>query len=118
MQGYKNGDIAENLVHGAGKTRTSNLLARQRHPRDNSTAPTTTALLINNGAPTDFGLVEMQTDDTLFVGQPPFVTNEQKEIEIAGLRTRPVQTPTTTNALEVNGCTLTMVGNMDGETDT
>lgn len=62
-----------------------------------------------------FGIVAMQTDDTLYLGTPSFVTAEQKAIEDAKFRCKELSTLSATHPLEFNGSTIRMIGEMDGQ---
>lgn len=72
------------------------------------------SLLITDGPKDEFGLLGMQTDETLFVGTPAFVNKEEKEIQNVTFLTNPITILSPKNQLEFNGCTITMVGKMDG----
>ena len=77
---------------------------------DMSTSTYDPCLLIANGDKNNFGLVGMQTDDTLMLGTVTFAANEEKEIQMAKFRTKPKTTLSPEISLDFNGCTLTMEG--------
>ncbi|KHJ33034.1 hypothetical protein EV44_g5522 [Erysiphe necator] len=54
-----------------------------------------------------FGLVGMQTDDTLILGNKNFILLENDEIINANLLAKPIQTLSSENPLVFNGCILT-----------
>lgn len=102
--------IAESGVHW--------FVTYQNHHKDKLDMAQSTfdpCLLITKGDKHKFGLLGMQTDDTLFLGQPAFVAAEQKEIEISGFKTKPVQTLSPETPLEFNGSTIRQHGKMDGQ---
>jgi len=53
-----------------------------------------------------FGLVGMQTDDTLFLGDEAFMTRENEELNKANLLAKPVEILSTEKPLIFNGCKL------------
>lgn len=55
-----------------------------------------------------FGMVGMQTDDTLIVSSPKFSIKEQEEIEKAKFDTKEKQSLSPTSKLNFNGCTVVM----------
>ncbi|KAF7570061.1 hypothetical protein PtrM4_100630 [Pyrenophora tritici-repentis] len=55
-----------------------------------------------------FGIVGMQTDDTLMLGTPAFSSREEKKIQKAEFRSKPKARLTPEVQLDFNGCTLTM----------
>ena len=55
-----------------------------------------------------FGIVGLQTDDTLFIRDRRFVDLEDKELTAAGLVAKPAQTLTPQTPLAFNGCKLVM----------
>ena len=55
-----------------------------------------------------FGMVGMQTDDTLIVASPDFSAKEQKEIEKAKFDTKEKQVLSSKSSLNFNGCIVTM----------
>lgn len=55
-----------------------------------------------------FGMVGMQTNDTLIVASPDFSTKEQKEIEKAKFDTKEKQVLSSKSLLNFNGCIVTM----------
>ena len=67
-------------------------------------------LLITNGAKEEFGMVAMQTDDTLILGTRSFTAKEEKEIQIAKFRTKPTKFLSPDVSLEFNGCILLLEG--------
>ncbi|KAF1934523.1 hypothetical protein EJ02DRAFT_203408, partial [Clathrospora elynae] len=54
-----------------------------------------------------FGLVGMQTDNTLMLGTATFSSLEEKKLEIAQFRSKPKTVLTPDTQLDFNGCTLT-----------
>lgn len=81
---------------------------------DMSTSTFDPCLLVSNPTATGFGLVGIQTDDTLILSSPSFKTAEYKAIEDAELRGKVPQGLTPKDPLDYNGCTIHMVGQMDG----
>ncbi|KAF1934527.1 hypothetical protein EJ02DRAFT_461112, partial [Clathrospora elynae] len=68
-------------------------------------------LVTNANADADadsFGLVGMQTDNTLMLGTATFSSLEEKKLEIAQFRSKPKTVLTPDVQLDFNGCTLTM----------
>ncbi|KAF7579219.1 hypothetical protein PtrM4_034590 [Pyrenophora tritici-repentis] len=55
-----------------------------------------------------FGIVGMQTDDTLMLGTPAFSLLEEKKIQKAEFRSKPKSVLTPEIQLDFNGCTLTI----------
>ena len=55
-----------------------------------------------------FGIVGMQTDDTLMLGTTEFSSLEEKKIQKAQFRSKPKAALTQEVQLDFNGCTLTM----------
>jgi hypothetical protein len=53
-----------------------------------------------------FGIVGLQTDDTLFIGDDKFIEIEDKELKAAKLTAKPAQTLTPDDPLAFNGCKL------------
>ncbi|KAM4056999.1 polyprotein [Hirsutella rhossiliensis] len=56
--------------------------------------------------PAGFGMVAMQTDDTLLLASPEFAAAEEREIQKAKLRSKPRSQLSAATPLEFNGCTL------------
>jgi len=75
---------------------------------DMSTSTYDPCLLITNNSATAFGIVGMQTDDTLMLGTTEFSSLEEKKLEKAQFRSKPKATLTPEVQLDFNGCTLTM----------
>jgi transposase InsO family protein len=68
-------------------------------------------LLITNGSSHEsFGIVGMQTDDTLILSTPAFSAMEQEKLEQAAFRSKPKTTLSKDTQLEFNGCTLSTKG--------
>ncbi|RKF57503.1 putative glycosyl transferase [Golovinomyces cichoracearum] len=65
-------------------------------------------LLITKGQDGTIGIVGMQTDDTLVLGNNKFINKEASELDKANLLAKPIEKLTTKNPLLFNGCTLTM----------
>ncbi|KAF7567022.1 DUF1421 multi-domain protein [Pyrenophora tritici-repentis] len=76
---------------------------------DMSTSTYDPCLLITNSDDADvFGIVGMQTDDTLMLGTTAFLSREEKKIQKAQFRSKPKAMLTPEVQLDFNGCTLTM----------
>lgn len=69
-------------------------------------------LLVSESADDHFGIVGMQTDDTLGLSDVNFVKKEDEELRRANFAVKPKEVLTTNNPLSFNGGTLTI----DGET--
>ncbi len=69
-------------------------------------------LLLTDGGPGDFGMVGLQTDDTLAVSTPAFSSAEDTALAEAKFRAKPKDTLSADKPLEFNGCTLTMDGDV------
>ncbi|KAF1937732.1 hypothetical protein EJ02DRAFT_324136, partial [Clathrospora elynae] len=67
-------------------------------------------LLITNGGPEAFGIVGLQTDDTLAIGTPAFSSAEEAALQKADFRAKPKDRLSEEMPLEFNGCTLTLRG--------
>ena len=67
-------------------------------------------LLVTTRSHNDFGMVGMQTDDTLILATPKFSILEMKKLEEAGFRSKPKTSLSRDAPLEFNGCTVTMTG--------
>ena len=67
-------------------------------------------LLITRDENGPFGLVRMQTDDTLFLGDNEFVKQEDVELKTAKLLAKPSEQLTGDNPLLSNGCKLMING--------
>jgi hypothetical protein len=65
-------------------------------------------LITNNSSEDSFGIVGMQTDDTLILSTPAFSALEQEKLEQAAFRSKPKTTLLPETALEFNGCTLSI----------
>jgi hypothetical protein len=65
-------------------------------------------LLVTNSDIDVFGIVGMQTDDTLMLGTAAFLSLEEKKIQKAQFRSKPKAALTLEVQLDFNGCTLTM----------
>ena len=63
-------------------------------------------LLFTNSDPAAFGIVGIQTDDTLILATEAFLSKEDKELRKAKLLAKPQELLTPENALQFNGCTL------------
>ncbi|KAJ5135452.1 uncharacterized protein N7515_004730 [Penicillium bovifimosum] len=57
-----------------------------------------------------FGMVGMQTDDTLILGTKTFVAKEEEEIQRAKFRTKQTVTLSPETSFEFNGCRLSQEG--------
>jgi hypothetical protein len=72
-----------------------------------STSTYDPCLLVTN-SDAAFGIVGMQTDDTLMLGTDAFLSLEEKKIQEAQFRSKPKAMLTPEVQLEFNGCTLTI----------
>jgi hypothetical protein len=77
---------------------------------DLSTATFDPCLLITNRDPETFGIVGMQTDDTLMLGTSKFSSLEEKKLEKAQFRSKPKTVLTPNVQTDFNECTLTREG--------
>ena len=68
-------------------------------------------LLLTNGNKDDFGLVGMQTDDTLIVGTSAFLATEEEKIQKAKIRCKPKTMLSETTPLNFNSTKLTLSNN-------
>ncbi|CAE7221040.1 hypothetical protein PTTW11_11373 [Pyrenophora teres f. teres] len=82
--------------------------SHHREELDMSTSTYDPCLLITNGDADAFGLVGMQTDDTLMLGTAVFSSLEEKKLEEAQFRSKPKTVLTPDMQLDFNGCTLTI----------
>ena len=73
-----------------------------------STSTYDPCLLVTTGNGDDFGIVGIQTDDTLMIATSKFSALETKKLEEAAFRSKPKTTLSPDTPLEFNGCTLTM----------
>ena len=69
-------------------------------------------LLITNQKEDSFGIVGLQTDDTLILGDQTFLEAEQRELRKAGFTAKPRTELTVTTSLEFNGGRLTLEGDV------
>jgi hypothetical protein len=76
-----------------------------------STSSYDPCLLITNGNPETFGIVGLQTDDTLAIGTSAFSSAEEAALQKANFRAKPKDRLSKDVPLEFNGCTLTLRGN-------
>ncbi|PVH83472.1 hypothetical protein DL98DRAFT_615736 [Cadophora sp. DSE1049] len=67
-------------------------------------------LLISIKESSEFGIVGMQTDDTLILGDDSFIIKEQEEIAKAGFLTKPIQVFNPSESLTFNRCTIAING--------
>ena len=67
-------------------------------------------LLITNGSNEDFGIVGMQTEDTLIIATSKFSALETQKLEEASFRSKPKTSISSSTPLESKGCTLKMKG--------
>ncbi|PVH80071.1 hypothetical protein DL98DRAFT_549327 [Cadophora sp. DSE1049] len=67
-------------------------------------------LLISTKESNEFGIVGMQTDDTLILGDNDFLAKEQNGIAKAGFITKPIQVLDPSGSLTFNGYTITIDG--------
>ena len=68
-------------------------------------------LLVSNGTAESFGMVGMQTDDTLILATPEFSAMEDEKIRQANFRCKPKLILSPTQHLDFNGTKLTMDDN-------
>jgi hypothetical protein len=68
-------------------------------------------LLISTMKSNEFGIVGMQTDDTLILGDDDFLAKEQDGITKANFLTKPIQVLLPSESITFNGCTLRLDGN-------
>ncbi|KAK1917078.1 hypothetical protein P3342_001660 [Pyrenophora teres f. teres] len=78
---------------------------------DMATSTYDPCLLITNGDADVFGIVGMQTDDTIMLGTQAFSSLEEKKIQKAEFRSKPKSILTPETQLDFNGCTLTIDAN-------
>jgi hypothetical protein len=64
-------------------------------------------LLITKESEPALGIVGMQTDDTLILGEPDFLAKEDVELKAAKLLAKDTETLSTRNSLMFNGCIIT-----------
>ncbi|KAF2749253.1 hypothetical protein M011DRAFT_465695 [Sporormia fimetaria CBS 119925] len=76
-----------------------------------STSTYDPCLLITNEDQNAFGIVGMQTDDTLMLVTDAFSSLEEKKLEKAQFRSKPKTVLTPDVKMDFNGCTLMMEGN-------
>ncbi|KAF7571552.1 hypothetical protein PtrM4_090520 [Pyrenophora tritici-repentis] len=77
---------------------------------DMATSTYDPCLLITNGRREAFGIVGLQTDDTLAIGTPAFSGAEDAALQKANFRAKPKERLSKEVSLEFNGCTLTLRG--------
>ena len=77
---------------------------------DMSTSTYDPCLLITNNGADEFGIVGLQTDDTLSIGTPTFSAAEEAALQRAHFRAKPKDRLSENQPLEFNGCTLTLQG--------
>ena len=77
---------------------------------DMATSTYDPCLLITNGGPEAFGMVGLQTDDTLAIGTSAFSSAEEAALQKADFRAKPKDRLAEGIPLEFNGCTLTLRG--------
>ena len=65
-------------------------------------------LLITSTDNSEIGIIEMQTDDTLILGNTKFLAKKQAEIDKAGFSMKPAQILNSIGLLTFNGCTIIM----------
>jgi hypothetical protein len=81
-----------------------------RKELDMATSTYDPCLLITNGGLEAFGMVGLQTDDTLAIGTSAFSNAEDAALQKANFRAKPKDTLSEEVPLEFNGCTLTLRG--------
>jgi hypothetical protein len=85
---------------------------KHHHNRlDISTSSYDPYLLITNGNPETFGIVGLQTDDTLAIGTSAFSSTEEAALQKANFRAKPKDRLSKDVPLKFNGYTLTLRGN-------
>ena len=77
---------------------------------DMTTSTYDPCLLITNGGKETFGLVGLQTDDTLAIGTSAFSSTEDTALQKANFRAKTKDRLSEEKSLEFNGCTLTLSG--------
>ncbi|KAF1937171.1 hypothetical protein EJ02DRAFT_63582, partial [Clathrospora elynae] len=77
---------------------------------DMATSTYDPCLLITNGGPEAFGIVGLQTDNTLAIGTSAFSSAEEAALQKADFRAKPKDRLSKETPLEFNGCTLTLRG--------
>jgi hypothetical protein len=77
---------------------------------DMATSTYDPCLLITNRGLEAFGMVGLQTDDTLAIGTSAFSTAEDAALQKANFRAKPKDRLSEEVSLEFNGCTLTLHG--------
>ena len=75
---------------------------------DMSTSTFDPCLMITNHGPTTFGMIGMQTDDTLILATPAFSTTEEEKIQKAQFRSKPKTLLSPETPLDFNGAKLTL----------
>ena len=65
-------------------------------------------LLITNGEPETFGIVGLQTDDTLAIATPAFSRAEDAALQKANFQAKPKERLSKRVPLKFNRCTLTL----------
>ncbi|CAE7034277.1 hypothetical protein PTTW11_11401 [Pyrenophora teres f. teres] len=78
---------------------------------DMATSTYDPCLLITNGNADVFGIVGMQTDDTIMLGTPAFSSLKEKKIQKAEFRSKPKSILIPETQLDFNRCTLTIDAN-------
>lgn len=81
----------------------------QRHHKERLNCKTSiydTCLLMTKSSP--FGLVGLQTDDTLNLGDPDFIAAEEAELQRAGLLAKPQRVLQEGDTEDFNGCKITL----------
>lgn len=82
----------------------------QKHHKEQLSMITSTydpCLLVTHNT-NDFGLVGMQTDDTLFLGSQSFTNKEEAALQQAKFMAKPITSLSPDEPLRFNGCTLIM----------
>jgi hypothetical protein len=82
----------------------------QRHHREHlqCTPSSYDPCLLISQAGTSFGLVGMQTDDTLNLGDQDFIEKEDIELQQAGIKAKPAQIIRSGDEASFNGCLIKM----------
>ncbi|PVH70663.1 hypothetical protein DL98DRAFT_553943 [Cadophora sp. DSE1049] len=93
--------------------------ASERSPKRVRTAFETSTydlyLLISTKESSEFGIIKMQTNDTLILKDDSFIIKEQKEIAKAGFLIKPIQVFNPFESLTFNKCTIAINGDKNLE---
>ncbi|KAM4061617.1 reverse transcriptase (RNA-dependent DNA polymerase) [Hirsutella rhossiliensis] len=115
LQGkYPHGTIIRVIkpLYGIAETGVHWYRTYQQHHLKNldmSTSTYDSCLLITNTGPNTFGIVGMQTDDTLMLGTDSFSAREEEKLEEAQFRAKPKTSMTPGTTVDFNGAKLTLL---------